>query len=304
MLILVKKTQRLILQHHPMHGIGSNPLMDFLDRCLHGNACDQRILPSPLFEKLLPNPFDFRTFCRHARNPINSKFILQAKQSSAILKGMDQEIAKKAAGDKAASFVRDGMIIGLGTGSTALYFIQALIAKKPSIQTVASSKASADLARKGGLVVLELNQVSHIDLTVDGADEIDAKKRMIKGGGGAHVREKILAFASREMVVIVDETKQVDTIGHTKLPIEILPYGSSFTKKKIDTLGFRTTWRPSFVTDNGNMILDLFFEKPPQHPEKLHNELLHIPGVVDTGFFFGMAGRVIVGKSNGTSSEY
>src|SRR5947208_2000588 len=111
--------------------------------------------------------------------------------------------AKERAGRKAAELIRDGMVVGLGTGSTAYFFIQALCEKKLSIKTVASSRASAELAKKGGLNVVDINTVDHIDITVDGADEIDPKKRMIKGGGGAHLREKVLAFASKEMIVIV-----------------------------------------------------------------------------------------------------
>src|SRR5437016_2136768 len=118
-----------------------------------------------------------------------------------------QELGKKAAGEKAATLIENGMIVGLGTGSTAAYFIQALIQRKLRIKTVASSHRSAEMAKAGGLAVFELNEVSHIDITVDGVDQIDHQKRMIKGGGGAHVREKILASASEEMVVIADASK-------------------------------------------------------------------------------------------------
>ncbi len=230
-----------------------------------------------------------------------------------MLTFMNPDIAKRAAGQKASTFVEDGMIIGLGTGTTSFYFIEALIQKCKQgmrIKTAASSDRSAKLAREGGLPVFDINDLSHIDLTVDGADEIDPKKRMIKGGGGAHVRERILAASSAEMIVIVDESKLVSSIGHTKLPVEILPYGSIFTAKKIEHLGFSGKWRccdnstlnqELFVTENGNFLFDIYFQSPPANPEKMHEDILQIPGVVDTGFFFNMASRVIVGKSDGTT---
>jgi ribose 5-phosphate isomerase A len=218
---------------------------------------------------------------------------------------MSIEIAKQAAGQKAATFIQDGMIVGLGTGSTSAYFIQALIEKKLKIQTVASSIRSEEMAKKGGLSVLKINDAPHIDITVDGADEIDSQKRMIKGGGGAHVREKILAVSSRKMVVIIDESKLVSSLGNTKLPVEILQYGALFTQKKIKTLGFQGSWRKDaqgklWITDNDNWIFDIVFQTPLTHPEQVHANLLSIPGVIDTGFFFNIASEVIIGKADGT----
>lgn len=221
---------------------------------------------------------------------------------------MSQE-GKIAAGKKAVDWIKNGMIVGLGSGSTAECFIRSLIEackKGLKIQAVSSSRASADLAKKGGIEVLDINTVPRIDITVDGADEIDLKKRMIKGGGGAHVREKILASSSKEMVVIVDETKLVPEIGRGKLPIEVLFYGSPATRMKIEQLGYKVKWRLNedetlFTTENGNLILDLFFDSPPEMPEELHQTLINIPGVVDTGFFFNLAGRVIVGHPDGTT---
>lgn len=218
------------------------------------------------------------------------------------------EDAKRCVGIAAADLVLNGMIVGLGTGSTAAFFIEALAHRIKSglflKAVVASSDASSHLANRLGMRICDLNDVSHIDLTVDGADEIDPLKRMIKGGGGAHVREKILASCSHELVVIVDETKLVPSIGRGKLPIEVLRFGSSLTRAKILNLGFSGTWRLSkegsrFITENENYLFDIAFETPPPHPERLHEELIHLPGVVDTGFFFNMAGRVIVGYQNG-----
>lgn len=217
------------------------------------------------------------------------------------------ETGKEAAGTKAAEFIEPGMIVGLGTGTTAAYFIAALIQRHQQglqIQVVASSRHSADLAKQGGIPLLDLNSVPRVDLTVDGADEIDPKKRMIKGGGGAHVREKILACASQEMIVIVDESKLVASIGRGKLPVEILFYGAPATRKHIEDLGMSGLWRTSsdgdfFFTENGNLLFDIEFPSPPSSPEDVHATLIAIPGVIDTGFFFGIAGRVIVGYADG-----
>lgn len=217
------------------------------------------------------------------------------------------EEAKKAVGKRAAELIQQEMIVGLGTGSTANYFIDHLIErfkKGLKIQAVCSSHASLERAKRGGIPILDINDVSHIDITVDGADEIDPQKRMIKGGGGAHVREKILASSSNEMVVIVDETKLVERVGTSKLPVEILFYGSSATKRKLEKMGYQCKWRMNkdgslFLSDNGNIILDIFFDAPPIDPEHEHSKIIHVPGVVDTGFFFGLAGRVIIGYLNG-----
>ena len=222
---------------------------------------------------------------------------------------MDVFRAKQAAAKQAATFVEDGMVVGLGTGSTAACFIEALIQRvrqeKLKIQTVASSQASAALAKAGNLPLIELNAALRVDLTVDGADEIDAQKRMIKGGGGAHVREKILAAASTEMVVIVDETKVVPLLGQTKLPVEILHYGSPSTRARLERTGYKGKWRTQadgslFITENGNLLFDITFDSPLSHPEREDLQILQTPGVVDTGFFFDLAGRVLIGHSDGT----
>lgn len=222
---------------------------------------------------------------------------------------MTIEEAKKAAGHKAAEFIEKGMIVGLGTGTTAFYFIESLIKRCKEglkIQAVSSSRASAEIAKKGGIEILDINSIPRVDITVDGADEIDPKKRMIKGGGGAHVREKILASSSNEMVVIVDESKLVMSVGHAKLPVEIIFYGSPATRVKIEDFGYRGKWRMNedgtlYITENGNLLFDIQFDTPPMAPEQHHDQLIRIPGVVDTGFFFNLAGRVVVGYQNGTT---
>jgi ribose 5-phosphate isomerase A len=217
--------------------------------------------------------------------------------------------AKRAAGKKAAEWIQDGMIVGLGTGSTAAFFIESLIErckKGLKLTAVASSHASADLARRGGIEVISLNDVPRVDLTIDGADEIDSKKRMIKGGGGAHVREKILAAASQEMVVVVDETKWVPSVGKHKLPVEVLVFGAPCTRKKLEDMNYRGQWRLKdaeslYVTENGNFLFDIEFASPPPHPENDQELIKRIPGVVDTGFFFGYAGRVVIGYLDGST---
>ncbi len=223
---------------------------------------------------------------------------------------MEQEKAKKAAAEAAAKLIEPNTVVGLGTGSTAVYFIEAL-ARRVETEgfaikaAVASSRRSAEQAHQLGLPVKDLGDVFQVDLTVDGADEIDPQKRMIKGRGGAHVREKILASSSGEMVVIADETKLVERLGVGVLPVEIVGYGAPSTRVKVENLGYRSSWRQSpdgslFLTDNGNLLLDLSFEEPLSHPEEVHEELIHIPGVVDTGFFFQIAGRILIGRPNGT----
>ncbi len=221
---------------------------------------------------------------------------------------MTLETAKELAGRKAASFIENGQIVGLGTGSTAVHFIDALIERCRGglkIRAVPSSRHSADRAQAGGIEILDINSAPRIDITVDGADEIDPKKRMIKGRGGAHVREKILASSSTELVVIVDETKVVKRLGLAPLPVEVLFYGSPATRQKIENLGFKGKWRMNgdgtlFVSENGNLLFDIEFESPPQDPEGEHAKLIQIPGVIDTGFFFGLAGRVVIGYSDGS----
>ena len=216
--------------------------------------------------------------------------------------------AKKSLGKKSASLIESGMIVGLGTGSTAECFIQSLIHRvkeeKLKIEAVASSHRSSELAKAGGIKVVDINEVSQIDITVDGTDEIDPLKRMIKGGGGALLREKILSSSSGEMVVIADESKLVKTVGRGKLPVEILYYGSPSTRKKIEDLGYKGAWRRTqegsfFLTDNGNLIFDITFDSPPKMPEEVDEELIHIPGVIETGFFFNLAGRVFIGYTDG-----
>ncbi len=218
-----------------------------------------------------------------------------------------QNDLKRAVGEKAAQLVEDGMLVGLGTGSTASFFIESLVKRVQgglSITAVSSSIRSAEMARKGGIEVLDINQITSIDLTVDGADELDPKNRMIKGGGGAHVREKIVASSSKDIVIILDESKLVDVLGVFGLPVEILPFGYSATIHKLEILGYKGELRMKdgkfYVTDNGNYIYDVHAPNLFPNPEKDHERIIDIPGVVETGFFFNLPVRVLIGYQNGT----
>lgn len=216
------------------------------------------------------------------------------------------EMIKKAIGKQAAEEIKDGMLVGLGTGSTAFYFIEKLIERYKNglkIEAVSSSARSLNQAKKGGIPIADVNQVTFTDITVDGADEIDSEKRMIKGGGGALLREKILANISRKMLVIVDESKVVNKLGKHDLPVEILPFAHNAIIEKIKKLGFigqiRSIQGGPYLTDNGNLIYDIHFEELRNHPEEDHNRLIQIPGVLETGFFFNVANRVLIGHLNG-----
>ncbi len=221
---------------------------------------------------------------------------------------MTEESIKNNIGKQAASLIQDGMLVGLGTGSTAAYFIKHLALRCQNeglkIKAVASSLASLEQAKKEGIPLIDINSLTFLDITVDGADEIDPLKQMIKGGGGALTREKIVASMSKEMIVIVDETKLVSKLGKRKLPVEVLPFAYKATEHKIEKLGFTGAFRITnegnlFITDNGNYIYDIHFQKPRDNPKDDHEALIHLPGVVETGFFFHLAGRVIIGFLDG-----
>lgn len=220
----------------------------------------------------------------------------------------NQQKAKDAAGKAAVELVKDGMLVGLGTGSTAACFIQHLIERCRQglkINAVATSNKSQQLAQAGGIPFVDINEVIKLDLTIDGADEIDPKKRMIKGGGGALLREKIVATMSREMIVIVDESKLVPQLGATMpLPVEIVPFAHMVTARKLESLGFFGKFRilangQPWITDNGNYILDIALPKQNFNPESANLQIRSIPGVVETGLFINIAGRVVVGYQDG-----
>lgn len=219
------------------------------------------------------------------------------------------EIGKKAAAVAAAELVQSGMLLGLGTGTTIKFFIERLAERCKSglkISAVSSSEQSTQLAGSLGIPLADINTLKSLDLTVDGADEIDEQKRMIKGGGGALLREKIVASMSKEMIVIVDAGKCVKELGSTfPLPIEIMTFAWRATVNHLDALRLKGKLRMGknnapYITDNGNYIYDVDKEALRGDLTTLNQLILAIPGVVETGFFFNLAGRVIVGNPDGS----
>ena len=215
---------------------------------------------------------------------------------------------KRVVGVAAANMVEEGMMIGIGTGTTAACFIDALIArvrKGLSIKAVATSEESAGHAQSGGIPLLDIDAISSLDLAIDGADEVDPQRRLIKGGGGALLREKIIATLADEMLVMVDDSKLVDKLGTFGLPVEIVPFGYTHTLRQIQELGYKTTLRlgngkEPYRTDNGNYLADISFSGLLDEPEMDDLVLRKIPGVIETGFFLGVAGRVLIGHADGT----
>lgn len=198
---------------------------------------------------------------------------------------MDQNELKKLVAEAALEYVEAGTIIGVGTGSTANFFIDALASIKGKIEgTVASSVASAERLRKHGIPVMDLNAAGELSVYVDGADESTKHLHLIKGGGGALTREKIVAGAARKFICIADESKLVDVLGSFPLPIEVIPMARSFVAREMVKRGGTPVLREDFTTDNGNVILDVHNLKI-MDPVKLEAELNNIPGVVTVGLF-------------------
>lgn len=213
---------------------------------------------------------------------------------------------KKIAGEKAAEYIKDGMIIGLGTGSTARYLVDKvgeMVRNGLCIQAVPTSKATEQQARRLGIPLLDINEVEAIDLAIDGVDEIDRDFNATKGGGGALFREKIVADLAKEVIWIMDESKLVEHLGDYPLPVEILPYGCQVTVRKLEKLGYHPVMRNKdgelFVTDNGNYIVDLHLSAPVD-VEEVRKNLSGIVGVLETGQFLKMCARIIVGTDDGT----
>lgn len=213
--------------------------------------------------------------------------------------------AKKVVGEKAVEFVKDRMIVGLGTGSTVYWTILKLgelVKNGLSIRGVATSLSTEELAIKMGIPLVPLEEVDEIDLTIDGADEVNANLELIKGGGGALLREKIVSANSRKNIIIADHTKYVSVLGDFPLPIEVVPFGWKLVYKQILKLGCRPSLRMDnnlpFLTDNGNYILDCQFKKIKE-PKELAIYINMIPGVVDNGLFVGMTDIVLIGFDDG-----
>lgn len=214
---------------------------------------------------------------------------------------MNQLEMKKIAAQAALQFVKPDMIVGVGSGSTVNCFIEALGTIKDRIKgAVAASKASEALLREQGIEVFSANDVSGLDIYVDGADEINPHKMMIKGGGAALTREKIVASLAKNFICIVDSSKQVEVLGSTfPLPVEVIPMARSQVARKLVSLGGSPEWRENVITDNGNVILDVH-NFPILNPLEMEKTLNNIAGVVTNGIFaLNSANVVIVGTPEG-----
>ncbi|MGM0595163.1 MAG: ribose-5-phosphate isomerase RpiA [Pseudomonadota bacterium] len=216
---------------------------------------------------------------------------------------MTQDEMKQAVARAALEHVVPDTIIGIGTGSTANYFIDYLAEMKGKIKgTVASSEASAERLRGHGIEVFDLNNVDAISVYVDGADETNRYAHLVKGGGGALTREKIVAAVAKKFVCIVDNTKVVDILGAFPLPVEVIPMARSYVARELVKLGGEPVYREGFVTDNGNVILDVH-EMQIMNPVELEQKLNNITGVVTNGLFaMRPADTVLVGSETGVST--
>ncbi|MBS4034530.1 MAG: ribose-5-phosphate isomerase RpiA [Ignavibacterium sp.] len=209
---------------------------------------------------------------------------------------------KQLAAERSVDFIKDGMTVGLGTGSTVNYMIDALaqkVKKGLKIKTVATSKLTFQLAASSGIDVVDLELVDRIDLTIDGADEVDPQLNGIKGGGAALLYEKIVASNSAKNIWIVDSSKLVKKLGRFPLPVEVIPYGSNLLISKFEKKKFKPAFRKfegnNFITDGGHFLIDLNLEKIDD-PKGFEEELKTYPGVVEVGLFAGIADMVIVGE--------
>lgn len=214
---------------------------------------------------------------------------------------MDQLEMKKLAAKAALQFVKPDSIVGVGSGSTVNCFIEALGSMRDEIKgAVAASNHSEELLRKQGIEVFSANDVSSLDIYVDGADEINPQKMMIKGGGAALTREKIVAALAKNFICIVDSSKQVDVLGSTfPLPVEVIPMARSQVARKLVALGGSPEWREGVVTDNGNLIIDVH-NFLIMNPVEMEKELNNVAGVVTNGIFaLRSANTVIVGTPQG-----
>lgn len=216
-----------------------------------------------------------------------------------------QDQAKQAAARASLQFVKEGQVVGLGTGSTAKYFIELLGEKVKQglrIRGIASSIRSQEQAISLGIPITTFDECQQIDVTVDGADEVDPQLRLIKGGGGALLREKIVASAAKKFVIIVDATKRVPVLGKFPLPVEVIKFARPLIENEITALGAKVELRRNsdgqpYLTDENNYILDCCFGQI-RDADALARQLSHMPGVVEHGLFIGMASIVLVADGN------
>ncbi len=218
--------------------------------------------------------------------------------------------SKEVAGCRAAEFVEEGMVVGLGTGSTAEFAIRAIgqrVGAGLAISAIPTSEASAALARELNIDLTTLEANPHVDLTIDGADEVDPDLNLVKGLGGALLREKIVAAATAHQIIIIDPSKQVDKLGtQAPLPIEVVPFSKSLVARRLAEQELNPALRmvapdQPFITDNGNFIIDCSFPSGIADAGGTDNWLNSIPGVVENGLFVGMTHLVVVGNDDGSS---
>jgi ribose 5-phosphate isomerase A len=218
-------------------------------------------------------------------------------------RAMANDPEKETAARAALGFVAHGDVVGLGSGSTAAYFIRALgerVQAGLKVKGIATSVRTQELASSLGIPLVTLDQCQQIDVDIDGCDEFDPQLNLIKGGGGALLREKIIASASRQFVVIADSSKQVPVLGRFPLPVEVIPFATAVLASKIEALGATVKLRESppqvpFVSDEGHHILDCYFGEIPD-PPRLARALSDMPGVVEHGLFINLATIVLVGR--------
>jgi ribose 5-phosphate isomerase A len=213
---------------------------------------------------------------------------------------MNQQQLKYLAGEAALKYVQPDSVIGVGTGSTVNCFIEALVNSGIRVKAaVSSSEATTQLLEAGGIEVVDLNQTGGLDVYIDGADEFDKHRRLIKGGGGALTREKIVASASKTFVCIADESKQVSVLGAFPLPLEVIPLARSLVARKMVAMGGQPEWRQGFVTDNGNWILDVH-NLDLVDPVEMERTINNLAGVVTCGLFaLRPADLVLIATGNG-----
>jgi ribose 5-phosphate isomerase A len=213
---------------------------------------------------------------------------------------MAHDEQKEAAARASLQFVRDGDVVGLGSGSTATHLVR-LIGERVkaglNIRAIPTSRQTQELATALGIPLTTFDQTQQIDVTIDGADEVDPQLQLIKGGGGALLHEKIVASASKQMIVVADSTKQVPVLGAFPLPVEVVAFAQALVRRKIESLGASVTLRQAngsaFVTDEGHHILDCNFGRIPD-PAALATKLNAIPGIVEHGLFIDMASVVLI----------